>query len=130
MRKLLLLFCLIIPGVTMAEGSLDQSICIRTIDGCTRLISKGSKLPVSYSETFSNSKDEQEMVEIGLYQGESAKIEENSLIGTFDLPISKLPATEASLQVTLVVDKQKRLTIKTYDQNSKQNHSIEAGVVK
>lgn len=129
-RCVLIVLFLSLPLEALCQTRLRKSICIRTQKGCARLIAKDTELPASFSDTFGTSEDDQEEVRISLYQGESEKLSENTLLGNFDLKISKGPVGTVRLQVTVVVDAEKNIKIKTHDQASGDKRELEAGVVK
>jgi len=60
---------------------------------CVPIIPRGTPLPVSRSEAFSTRHDNQEMVKVEVYQGESRNPFENLLIGEFMVEgLGKVPA--------------------------------------
>ncbi len=61
---------------------------------CVPIIPRNTQIPVTRSEVFYTIADNQQRVEITVYQGESAVPEENTLIGTLDLALA--PAPEGS----------------------------------
>jgi len=112
------------------EERLNESICVLTKDECTRIFSRGAKLPASFSDTFSNSEPEQKSVQITLYQGEDSRAESNRLIGRFEMPIKQVrQAGEARIQVTIVIDQSKKLTIVAKDSESGEQKEILGGIV-
>ncbi|MFO1518773.1 MAG: Hsp70 family protein [bacterium] len=133
MKKPLSLFFLfsfsLFPLVARSENVLEKSLCISSGANCVPLIKKGTPLPTSHSETFTNQSDNQSAVRISLYQGEDANPEKNKLIGNFDLPITQAAKGKAQVQVTLMIDASKRLTMATTDLESKKSQGLVGGFV-
>jgi molecular chaperone DnaK len=59
---------------------------------CVPIIPRNAQIPVTRSEVFFTIADNQQRVEITVYQGESEVPDENSLIGTVDLALVPAPA--------------------------------------
>lgn len=129
---LLINFALLLGGCSSAnEKQLTESICIETSEGCTRVISKGAILPTSYSEEYSNHEADQDQIGIMLYGGEDSKTESNRLIGEFHIPI-RPPANagDARVQVTILIDASKKISIIAKDLDSGRQDEFMAGTAK
>jgi len=74
-------------------------------DQFSRLIRRNTTIPTSKSEVFTTFVDNQEAVEIKVYQGESSTASKNTLLGKFLLEdIPKAPAGEPQIVVTFDYD--------------------------
>ncbi|MBS3779784.1 MAG: Hsp70 family protein [Desulfovermiculus sp.] len=64
---------------------------------CVPIISRNTQIPVTRSEMFYTVAHEQRQVQVSVYQGESAKSEDNTLIGALDLALTPAPANSPIL---------------------------------
>jgi molecular chaperone DnaK (HSP70) len=82
------------------------SLGIETVGGqFVPIIERGSTIPVSKTKQFTTEVDNQEEVEIKIYQGESQFIHENFLIGEFILKdIPKQPRNVPVINVNINID--------------------------
>jgi len=102
---------------------LPFSLGIETIGGVmTRLLERNTTLPAIASQTFTTNEDNQESVEVMIYQGERAFAKDNMLLGRFELmgipPASRgTPRIQVSFTVDangiLAVEAQERVTGKS-----------------
>lgn len=102
---------------------LPFSLGIETIGGVmTRLLERNTTLPAHATNTFTTNEDDQESVEVCIYQGERAFAKDNMLLGRFELqgiPPSQRgkPRIQVSFTVDangiLQVDAEERITGKT-----------------
>lgn len=84
----------------------SMSLGVETNGGImTPIISKGSMIPISKTETFSNA-DCEASVDINVYQGERKFVKDNLFLGTFSIPLStpsidgKIPLSSPSIDGT------------------------------
>ncbi|WP_086666805.1 caspase, EACC1-associated type [Lentzea kentuckyensis] len=86
--------------------AIPWSLGIETGDGvCTRLIERNTNLPTKRSEVFTTSRDNQESVQIRLYQGELAAAELNTCLGTFVLSgLPPAPGGVPQIEVEIDID--------------------------
>lgn len=69
------------------------------------IIPSNTTIPISKTKMFTTEEDEQDVVQIDVYQGESKFLENNTLIGSFTLNgIPKLPKGEPVIYVTIKVN--------------------------
>lgn len=62
------------------------------VEACNHIVRRGNPLPVKKSEVFSTYSDDQEIVNVKVYQGESLRPEENLKIGEFKIEgLAKVP---------------------------------------
>jgi molecular chaperone DnaK len=112
------------------EVILNESLCVETKDGCDQIIKQRTKLPTSFTETYSNMEENQSDIEITLYQGEDKNLEGNRKIGTFNFPITPSPnAGESRVQITVTIDESKRLTLIAKDLETGRQEEIVVGIV-
>lgn len=107
----------------------NHTLYISTSAGLHALIPAKTKLPASFSETFTFSEYNQSEVGIALYFGSAPEVSACRSLGIFPLPISRAPDGTAKLQVTFIVDENKNLTMKSYDWTNKEQHEFIAGVI-
>ena len=88
------------------RGGLSHSLGIETKHGkFTRLIAKGTPLPVSVTETFTTADPNQSSIKIKPFQGERSLAARNSGLGMFE--VTEIPPAgpgEPLIQVTFHVD--------------------------
>jgi molecular chaperone DnaK len=63
-------------------------------DYFSTIIRRNTQVPVTRSEVYHTLADDQELVNVEIYQGESSRCSENTLIGNFQFPL--LPAPQGS----------------------------------
>ena len=89
------------------------------------LIGRNSKIPVCKTETYATSEDNQVVVSIEIYQGESHVPTKNHRLGKFLLDgINPAPAGTKKIEVTFNIDRDCVLTVTAVDQETKNRHSI------
>lgn len=73
-------------------------------DRFSKIIRRNTTIPVSASEVYSTLHDNQDTVEIEVYQGEKPTASENTLLGTFEFSVPPAPAGEPQIVVTFDYD--------------------------
>lgn len=68
------------------------------------LIEKGTSVPTSHKERYTNAHDNQDVVRINVLQGESEVASENKDLGDFELEIPKMDVNKADIEVTFNID--------------------------
>jgi len=102
------------------------SLGIETLGGImTKLIEKGTTIPVSKKEVFSTAEDNQPAVTINIGQGENELFSKNKSLGAFTLEgISPAPRGMAQIEVSLDVDANGVLSVKAIDKNTGKEKEI------
>ncbi len=103
------------------------SLGVKTFGGTfTRIIEANTPIPINRSMVFSTVEDNQEEVEIKVYQGESRIAEENKLLGNFTLTDIK-PATKGipRIEVTFSININGILKVSAIDLSTKSKNEIE-----
>ncbi|ACV49341.1 nucleotide exchange factor GrpE [Halomicrobium mukohataei] len=94
-------------GGTQPGATLAASVGIEIEGGhCEQLLSRGQSLPASATETFTTAEDNQQTVQIRLFQGDQERVEGNELLG--ECTVSGLvpaPAGVPDVAVTFTVDR-------------------------
>jgi molecular chaperone DnaK len=83
-----------------------RSLAVQTAGGyCDVIIERNSPIPIEQSRIFSTSRDDQNMVVIRICQGESRRIEENTVLGEIALSgIRTAPRGEVRVSVCFEID--------------------------
>jgi hypothetical protein len=94
-----------------------RGLGIATVAGfCEELIRRNSRVPTEMKKLFTTSRDQQDLVRIVVCQGESRRLDNNTIIG--DLVLQNLPRRprgETSIEVTFALDASGRLYIQARD---------------
>ncbi|MEP7074220.1 MAG: Hsp70 family protein [Acidobacteriota bacterium] len=102
--------CSMLGTKTAPAAKLSYSIGINTTDGYTEMIPAGQALPTLFSETYSNEEDKQETVAIEISQKRDDGIEK---IVDVEVPIPARSEGEVEMLITVKVDANKMLTVKS-----------------
>lgn len=111
------------PGLQEGMTVLDVtplSMGIETVGGVmTVLVPRNSHIPTTTTKTFSTANDNQERVEIRVYQGERALTKDCELLGTFMLTgIAPAPRGQPQIEVTFTIDVNSILVARAREQTS------------
>ena len=108
-----------------------RSLGIATVAGyCEELIRRNSRVPTQMVKVFSTSRDLQKAVTITICQGESRRLENNTVIG--DLRLEGLPPRprgETSIEVTFSLDASGILRVKARDANTGREQQAQLDLV-
>jgi len=94
-----------------------RSLGIATVAGyCEELIRRNSRVPAQMVKVFSTSRDLQKAVRIVVCQGESRRLDNNTIIGDLHLEgLTPRPRGETSIEVTFSLDASGILRVKARD---------------
>ncbi len=94
-----------------------RGLGIGTVAGfCEELIRRNSRVPAEMQKLFTTSRDSQESVRIVVCQGESRRLENNTVLGDLFLDnIPKRPRGESSIEVTFSLDASGILQVSAID---------------
>jgi len=81
-------------GIKTLDNVFDADNPFERADHFSTIIRRNTQVPVTRSEVYRTTMDAQKMVDVEVYQGESSRCSENTLIGRF--PFKLLPAPEGS----------------------------------
>ena len=100
-----------------AGGALRQSIGIETKGGkFTRLINKGSPLPISRTEIFTTADPGQPSIKIKLFRGDRRRAADNVCLGLYELTgFSPGPPGQSQIAVTFTVGPDEALQVTASD---------------
>ena len=94
-----------------------RGLGIATVAGfCEELIRRNSRVPTEIKKLFTTSRDQQDLVRIVVCQGESRRLDNNTIIG--DLVLQNLPRRargETSIEVTFALDAAGMLHVQARD---------------
>ena len=105
---------------------LPLSIGVESDNGImTKIINKGTKIPISKYKYFTTEENNQSEVIIKIFQGERTLIKDNIEIGNFILQIIKLkPKGDIIIKVEINIDNNGVINIKASEKGSNNNNSI------
>ena len=83
-----------------------RSLAVQTVQGyCDTIIERNSPIPIEQTRVFTTSQDNQTAVVIRIAQGESRRVEENTVLGEVALSnIRSAPRGEVRIAVTFEID--------------------------
>jgi molecular chaperone DnaK len=121
--------CAIMTGEIEDVVLLDvtpHSLGVRVKDGrMSRLIPKNTTIPTSEKKLFSTTRDNQDFVDIMVYQGEHPFVDDNTFLGRFtlgDLPLKA--ANEVNVEVTFLTDADGVLSVSAREVTTGQEASV------
>lgn len=102
------------------------SLGIETLGGVmTKIIEKGTTIPVKKSQVFSTAEDNQPAVSINVAQGEREFARDNKSLGLFELgDIPAAPRGVPQIEVTFDIDANGILTVSSTDKGTGKSQSI------
>ncbi len=102
------------------------SLGIETLGGvATKVIEKGTTIPVKKSQTFSTAEDNQPAVSIHVVQGEREFAKDNKSLGMFELSgIAPAPRGVPQIEVTFDIDANGILTVSAEDKATGKSQEI------
>ena len=102
------------------------SLGIETLGGVmTKVIEKGTTIPVKKSQVFSTAEDNQPAVSISVCQGEREFAKDNKSLGLFELAdIPAAPRGVPQIEVTFDIDANGVLTVSSSDKGTGKSQSI------
>ena len=102
------------------------SLGIETLGGvATKVIEKGTTIPVKKSQVFSTAEDNQPAVSINVVQGEREFAKDNKSLGLFELgDIPAAPRGVPQIEVTFDIDANGILTVSSTDKGTGKSQSI------
>ncbi len=105
------------PGAPTVVDVTPHALGIGTIAGyCEALIDRNARIPTEAKKLFSTSHDHQQMVRIRVCQGESRRIDENTLLGDLVLVgLQSRPRGETKIEVTFHIDASGILNVRARD---------------
>lgn len=103
------------------------SLGIETLGGVfSKIISRNTTIPFKQTETFSTSEDNQEEVDIRIYQGERPLVSDNIHLGSIKLKnIPKAPRGKPKIDVTFEADSNGIIKVSAVDNLTKQKQEVE-----
>jgi molecular chaperone DnaK len=106
---------------------LPMAIGIEVDDGkYAILIEKNTIVPTKKEAYFTTQEDNQDHIDVKIYQGEHKYVKDNCLMGLFTVQLSELkPKAIIKIQVTAEINPDGILTITAKDPNSKNNNSLQ-----
>jgi molecular chaperone DnaK len=83
-----------------------RTLSVQTVQGyCDPIIERNSPIPIEQSRVFTTSRDDQTVVTVRICQGESRRVEENTVLGEVTLSeIRPAPRGVVKIQVVFEID--------------------------
>ena len=106
---------------TLGVATFNEADPRRTL--MTPLIERNSVLPTSKVDTFYTIRDNQNKVDVEVYQGENPYCDNNRLLGKLTLPVPPAPRGKQSVQIRFTYDINGLLEVEVVNQNG-QNKSL------
>ena len=101
------------------------SLGIEVMGGvCEHLIEKGTTIPTSKSQIFSNAEDNQPEATIHVVQGENKIAKSNKSLGQFNVELTKAPRGTAQVEVKFDIDANGVLTVSAIDKATGKENNI------
>jgi molecular chaperone DnaK len=124
-----------IQGAALLESTADHflidvtplTLRVGTVGGYTeKMIDKNTPVPIERSKTFTTNRDGQERVKIRVYQGESNKAAECTLLGEFEFSGFRISYRgEVQIEVTFEIDANGIVNVHATDQETGQKASMQ-----
>lgn len=114
-----------VRGILLLDAT-AYTLGVETAGGVyTRLIERNTTIPTRKDKTFSTSSDGQTSMEVVVVQGESDKLEENTLIGRFVVSgFATGPKGKAQVEISLDVDGDGRISIYAQEPDGKEGRPL------
>ena len=106
---------------TLGVATFNEADPRRTL--MTPLIERNSVLPTSKVDTFYTIRDNQNKVDVEVYQGENPYCDNNRLLGKLTLPVPPAPRGKQSVEIRFTYDINGLLEVEVINQNG-QNKSL------
>ena len=106
---------------TLGVATFNEADPRRTL--MTPLIERNSVLPTSKVDTFYTIRDNQNKVDVEVYQGENPYCDNNRLLGKLTLPVPPAPRGKQSVEIRFTYDINGLLEVEVVNQNG-QNKSL------
>jgi molecular chaperone DnaK len=121
--------CAILSGEIQDVVLLDvtpHSLGVRVKDGrMSALIGKNTTIPTSEKKLFATTRDNQDFVEITVYQGEQQLVEHNTFLGRVTLgDLPKKAAGKVAVEVTFLLDADGVLSVSARELSSDKQASV------
>lgn len=115
-----------IKGVLMVDVN-SLTLGIETVGGVmTKVIPRGTRIPILKSQIFSTAADNQPTVSIKVYEGERPMTKDNHELGNFDLTgIPPAPRGTPQIEVAFELDVNQMLEVRAEDKGTGSSNSIE-----
>ena len=103
-----------------------RTLSVRTVGGlCEPVITCNSPIPTEASRSFHTAVDEQTEVRVAVYQGESRRIAENTLLGEFVLDeLPPMPRGKLRVRITFEINADGILEVRAVDDQVSRERSI------
>eukprot|EP01090_Pellita_catalonica_P001916 TRINITY_DN11623_c0_g1_i1.p1 TRINITY_DN11623_c0_g1~~TRINITY_DN11623_c0_g1_i1.p1 ORF type:complete len:670 (-),score=160.75 TRINITY_DN11623_c0_g1_i1:105-1817(-) len=89
------------------------------------IVTRNSTIPCSHSKMFTNARDNQEFVDVKIYEGERVNVRDNNLLGKFQVNgIPRMPKRKAQIEVKFDVDADGILSVSATEKTSGTSNQI------
>ena len=119
------------PAIPLLLDVTPHSLCVETVEGyCEAIVARNAAVPVAQARIFSTARDDQDVVRIGICQGESRQVIHNQRLGEIVLPgLPREKRGEVQIEVTFAIDADGILGVRAQDSRTGREQSIRINLV-
>jgi molecular chaperone DnaK (HSP70) len=94
------------PKVPVQGGAIALAVGLETSGGVfTPLLQRGTATPCARTEVFTTAEDNQEAIQVRLFQGEGPRVDDGQRLGSYEVrPLDRAPRGVLLIHVTFQVD--------------------------
>ena len=89
------------------------------------LIAKNTNYPVKVEKEYTNSRENQTVLRLQIYQGQKEKAVDNEMIGDFELDIPPMPVRTAKIIVAFEIDQNGILNVTAQEESQEAAVTLE-----
>ncbi len=119
------------PEMPLLLDVTPHTLGVETVSGfCESVIRRNSAIPVEQTRMFSTARDDQEVVRVRIYQGESRRLDENEGLGEIELSgIRPAPRGQIQIGVTFEIAADGTLAVRAKDLETGKEQTVRINLV-